>query len=375
MTEPRGGLIVLVMAKHTTSKKLYQVRRDMKFKTVCTVCSKHLTRGDEGYYVSQRQPDTSSQVRCLDCGDWGADIPHRKPRTHARRGNVPAPDQVVETVAQVEPPKSLETWEVVTATLFTALADAAREAMPLRHEALDVLKRKVEACTRGKKNFYLVGPAGTGKSTLVENLAEDLGMDFGVLSLSGGTDESHLFGRLLPTAAGPWQYQMSDFVRIFEQGGVFLLDEVDAADPNVMVAVNAALANGYMSNPMSGKVHKRHKDTIIVCAANTFGFGATAQYVGRNALDAATMDRFVGRIIEVDYSDRIERKLAGSCWVLSFVRELRRKVRDAGLLRVVSTRMLLAGMDEVDAGAGRSEVEASLLVGWSDDELAAIGRR
>jgi hypothetical protein len=38
---------------------------------------------------------------------------------------------------------------------------------------------------------------------------------------------------------------------------------------------------------------ERHKDFICIAAANTFGMGANRVYVGRNQLDAATLDRFV----------------------------------------------------------------------------------
>jgi len=60
------------------------------------------------------------------------------------------------------------------------------------------------------------------------------------------------------------------FVQVYENGGVFLLDEIDAADANVMVAINAALANGVLANP-NGKVHVRHDKCFILAAANTWG--------------------------------------------------------------------------------------------------------
>lgn len=38
-------------------------------------------------------------------------------------------------------------------------------------------------------------------------------------------------------------------MEFYEEGGVFLLDEVDAADANVLLVINQALANGHLPVP------------------------------------------------------------------------------------------------------------------------------
>jgi cobaltochelatase CobS len=153
----------------------------------------------------------------------------------------------------------------------------------------------------GHQNVLMVGPAGSGKTTLAKAVATALSLDYGFISLSAGVTETHLLGRLLPQADGTWAYVPSRFVEVYENGGVFLLDELDAADSNVMVAINAALANGVLANPVNGKIHVRHKDTIIIAAANTYGLGGDVMYVGRNQLDAATLDRFILGTLFVNY--------------------------------------------------------------------------
>ena len=232
----------------------------------------------------------------------------------------------------------------------------------------------------GHRNLMLVGPAGSGKTTLAKTVAQALNLPFGFLSLSAGVTETHLLGRVLPQADGSWQYQKSLFVKIYEEGGVFLLDEIDAADANVMVAINAALANGVLANPLSGTVHPRHKDTYIIAAANTWGRGADAQYAGRNALDASTLDRFVLSTLHVKYDVVLERMLAQASLpeakaaeLMEWICELREAIDTNRLRRVASTRLLVNGTAALKAGRSLADVKARYFQDWSKDERAKVG--
>jgi hypothetical protein len=221
-------------------------------------------------------------------------------------------------------------------------------------------------------NILLVGPAGCGKTYAAQQVADALDLPFGFLSLSGGISESFLLGRYVPTGEnGRFEYTPAPFVESYRSGGVFLLDEIDAADPNVLVVVNAALANGSMRLP-DGSVAKRHADFVCIGAANTYGNGADRQYVGRNQLDTATLDRFAACRLQVDYDTDLERS-ASRPDVCEWALTLRDKARDAKLRRVVSTRFIFDASDLVDAGAATLEdVKRSLLLDWTDAELASV---
>ena len=232
----------------------------------------------------------------------------------------------------------------------------------------------------GHQNLLLVGPAGSGKTTLGADLAKAMQSEFGFVSLSAGVTETHLFGRMLPQADGTWGYVASPFVNIYRNGGVFLFDELDAADPNVLVSVNAALANGKLCNPISGEVIARHERTYLLGAANTWGRGADAQYCGRNALDAATLDRFCLATVFVDYDTDLEDRLLASLLpedeartVRGWVSTLREGITKNRLRRVASTRLVLGAAKALRAGRALPQVQRRYFQDWSTDERRKLG--
>ena len=231
-----------------------------------------------------------------------------------------------------------------------------------------MLKESLRRIGAGFGNLLLVGPAGSGKTTLAQQVAQCMKRDFGFISLSGGTTEGALLGRMSSTGA----YIPALFVDLYEKGGVFLLDEVDAADPNVLLVMNSALANGVLAVPSRAKkpVATRHKDFVLVCAANTWGTGADFQYVGRNQLDAAFLSRFAGAVLKVSYDEGLERALTTESWYASFL-TVRTAAMGAKLRRVLGTRELLAGQKLLKAGYTQQETWAALTEGWSKDEMMA----
>ena len=232
-------------------------------------------------------------------------------------------------------------------------------------------------------NVLLVGPAGTGKTHLAHQVAKALQLNYGAIHCTAGVTESQLFGWLLPSGeGGRFEYRPAPFVSLFEQGNsLFLFDELDAADPNLLLAANSALANGHIHVPqrLDNPAVKKGENARIMATANTFGNGADYVYAGRNQLDAATLDRFY--VIHVDYDRRLESSISlatigdedKSASLLSWVWETRERAAAAKLRRVISTRAVQKGAAALAAGFPFGEVKADLLAGWSRDEMNKVG--
>ena len=252
----------------------------------------------------------------------------------------------------------------------------------VRHEAFDrVLALANRSIGDRRLNVWIMGPSGTGKTFMARKIAEVMGRKFAAVSCSAGMGESAIFGRFLPIGSGgQWEFLKAEIAQAYGEGGLILFDEIDAADSNLLVAINPALANGSMFIPGYGEV-KRHPDTVIICAANTYGTGPDAMYVGREQLDAATLDRFVCGIVPVDYDPAIEKSLAlgiagneeDAKQVCEWVWKVRAKVAEAGIRRVVSTRMIENMALALRSGDSWQTARRCALAGWRSPELQRLG--
>lgn len=176
--------------------------------------------------------------------------------------------------------------------------------------------------------IMLIGPAGSGKNVAISQVADALGLH--MYYTNNASNEFKLTGFI--DAGG--NYRETEFYKAFKNGGVFFLDEIDNSDPSALIVINSALANGYMAFPH--ETIDRHPDFRIIAAANTWGKGADLQYVGRNALDAATLDRFDN--IFFDYDKRLEQALYPNEEILQFMWSFRNAVYQSKVPHIVSTR-------------------------------------
>ncbi len=223
-------------------------------------------------------------------------------------------------------------------------------------------------------NILLVGPAGCGKTHLAHQVAEALGRPFASVSCTAGMSESALQGWLIPGENnGAFEYLSSDFVRMYEQGGVFLFDEIDGSDSNTLLFMNQALANGSFFLPIrkGASLVKRHPDFVCMAAANTFGTGANQTYAGRERLDESTLDRFRAGVVSLDYDQTFERKSVAPD-LLAWGWAIRKRISESRLRRVMSTRFLLDATKLLKAGETVEEIKATFFEGWSSDEIKKV---
>lgn len=231
----------------------------------------------------------------------------------------------------------------------------------IQHENFDKLLKVVQA----RLNPMLVGQAGSGKTTGAINVAKALGLPFYSKSVSAQTGVHEFFG--YQDANG--NYVRTLFREAYEFGGVFLLDEIDAGNPNVLASINQALANGVCAFA-DGMVDK-HEDFIVVACANTWGNGANADYVGRNPMDGATKDRFFQ--ILWNYDENMEYQLASNKEWCKKVQAIRKKVEEKKIRKIVSPRLTFEGAKLLEVGMSEADVlQMKVYNGLSEEEIRLI---
>lgn len=204
---------------------------------------------------------------------------------------------------------------------------AGNKLEEVTHEQFETIFQFVLA----NEPVMLVGPAGSGKNHIVKQISKLAKLPF--YFTNAITQEFKLTGFI--DAMG--KYHETEFYKAFKNGGIFMLDEIDASIPEVLIILNAAISNRYFDFP-NGRIDA-HPDFRIIAAGNTFGHGASFQYVGRNQLDGASLNRFA--VIEIGYSKAIENSITNDVELIDFIRDFRKAIDQAGMNHIVSYRELI----------------------------------
>ena len=243
---------------------------------------------------------------------------------------------------------------------------------------------------RGVGMVYMVGEAGSFKSTAFKQLADALNKRHMVYTAGPMMTEIDIFG--FRNANGdpvdPWGF--ADF---YANGGLICIDEIGNGSPNGLTAFNGLTSN-HEANFSAGMVAKS-PDTYFVVADNTYGRGADPLYVGRNQLDAATLSRMVYLPWDTDWDfltesiglDSVIHKDKGfpapgkprasddpevKGWG-QYVRTVYDAVNatNGGVRAVISSRAVINGKALLEAGIHRSLVEYSTMWAHMSSQDAA----
>lgn len=215
-------------------------------------------------------------------------------------------------------------------------------------------------------HISLVGPSGSGKTHIANALANALKIPYYFMAVGPETSKADFFGF---RSMGDGTYHSTPFFEAYTKGGLILVDEIDAGHGGVMTMLNGALDNGSCSFPCG--IFEKHKDFRCIVSGNTYGRGADKVYVGRNALDGATLERF--DVVTMDYDKELEKALCPNSEWCKKMHVLRVVVSEHKAKIIVSMRAILKGAELLSSGFTEDQIlDMIVFKGYNRDAVSAI---
>lgn len=196
-----------------------------------------------------------------------------------------------------------------------------------------------------KKNLWLNGPTGSGKSSFVRQVSARLAIPTFELGCHNGTELGEILGRIEPTADG-LAWVDGPMLSAMRCGGVVLLDEWDQVHPTIAMGCNKVLDTRRYVIPATGEQVIAHPFFRVVVTGNSCGGGdETGHHRGVQTQNAAQRQRWA--YMHIGYMPiEQEKALLKSISVLDNEgqpRSVADELLDAMLSLADATRKLFAG--------------------------------
>lgn len=167
-----------------------------------------------------------------------------------------------------------------------------------------------------KRSAMLVGPPGSGKTTVVEQWHER--MKVPLLTFTGHKKIAieDIYGQFLPNAQGGLDWHDGPLTLAARYGWSVLINEFNAIPPEITISLNDIAQSGSrVVIPQTGELIQPAPGFRIFATMNPPGRDAV-RYKGRQAIDPSTRERFYW--IEVGYAPaEEERKIVEKAFMLT----------------------------------------------------------
>ena len=151
--------------------------------------------------------------------------------------------------------------------------------------------------------MYIWGHAGTGKTTLLEQIAARTGRMLLRVQHTINTEESHIVGQWT-ARAGETVFELGPLAMAMKYGWSYLADEYDFALPSVLSVYQPVLEGKPLvikEADAANRIIRPHPNFRFLATGNTNGAGDdTGLYQGTQVQNAANYDRF-HMVLEIKY--------------------------------------------------------------------------
>lgn len=183
----------------------------------------------------------------------------------------------------------------------------------------------------------IIGPKGTGKTTLVRDFAKSKSAKLDSINFSLRTRESHLIGTKTLNE-GSVGFDEGLLIKSMREGNVLYLDEINSAEADVLLRLDEALDDRrqIVLKESTGETVKAHENWFVIATINPL------THVGTKELPPQLLSRFPVRI-RLEYPpEEIE---------LEIIKKYVSNVKDEDLIqgiKLANTLRQAASVEELD---------------------------
>lgn len=147
---------------------------------------------------------------------------------------------------------------------------------------------------RASRNLFLSGPSGSGKSSLIEQVAAATGRSVVRVACHRDLELVDLIGRWVVKGPDKWEFQYGPLPLAMKSGYVLILDEADTLLPSVAMGLNSVLDGAPLFVPETAELIHPDEHFYIAATGNTNGQGdQSGNYRGTTKQNLAWGDRFL----------------------------------------------------------------------------------
>ncbi len=225
--------------------------------------------------------------------------------------------------------------------------------------------------SRFKQGFYLFGPSGAGKTSVVEQVCARMNLALYYECATDGMEMSDLIGNFQLVQGGEMRFIDGQLTQAYRTGGIFLLDEMDRW--NVPSKMYSILEGKPLYLP-TGECIRCHPNFRLFATGNTSGSGdVTGKYRDTYSQNEAFLQRF--DCLRVTYPEaKVEEKI-----LFKFLQSERipDEIAAEYALKMVKTANLIRGNTTEQGNLGGNEIEIDFgtrtLLSWAENMVAFRG--